>query len=68
MDLPKALSGTSLAAIVYDFHGLQHRLYYQAENLTVSEYCYNGTTWVPGQSTLSLLRSRIADALGLMPR
>ncbi|KAI0750265.1 fungal fucose-specific lectin-domain-containing protein [Daedaleopsis nitida] len=48
-NLPTALSGTGIAAISYYFEGqLQHRLYYQAEDLTIREHALVGASWVPG--------------------
>ncbi|KAJ3559349.1 hypothetical protein NM688_g402 [Phlebia brevispora] len=40
--LPTALSGSSLAAVSYTYQGLQVRIYYQAEDLSIREHCWNG--------------------------
>ncbi|KAI0742648.1 fungal fucose-specific lectin-domain-containing protein, partial [Daedaleopsis nitida] len=45
---PTALSGTGLAAIVYRFEGLQHRIYYQSEDLRILEYCHGANGWFQG--------------------
>ncbi|KAL1748021.1 fungal fucose-specific lectin-domain-containing protein [Schizophyllum fasciatum] len=50
--LPAALSGTGIAAVVYDFRGLRFRVYYQTEDLALREHCLdlagNGT-WFAGE-------------------
>ncbi|KAL1747999.1 fungal fucose-specific lectin-domain-containing protein [Schizophyllum fasciatum] len=46
--LPSGLSGTSIAAITYEFHGLQHRIYYQMDDLVIHEYAHDNGRWTPG--------------------
>ncbi|KAI0334364.1 fucose-specific lectin [Cubamyces sp. BRFM 1775] len=48
--LPTALSGTSIAAVVYNIEGVQFRVYYQAPDLTIKEHCLgsDGLGWYPG--------------------
>lgn len=46
--LTSALSGTSIAAIAYDFGGLQFRVYYQAEDLYIREQVLNDNGWSAG--------------------
>ncbi|KAJ8488124.1 hypothetical protein ONZ51_g3730 [Trametes cubensis] len=48
--LPTALSGTSIAAVVYDMDGVQFRVYYQAPDLYIREHCMgsDGSGWYPG--------------------
>ncbi|KAK0438157.1 fungal fucose-specific lectin-domain-containing protein [Desarmillaria tabescens] len=49
--LPVALSGSSLAAVVYSWNGLQLRVYYQTDDLSIKEHCINDKSgeWFPGK-------------------
>jgi Fungal fucose-specific lectin len=46
-----ALSGTGLAAVTYyTAPDVRHiRLYYQADDLSLRDIGYSGSTWAPGQ-------------------
>ncbi|KAK0216588.1 hypothetical protein EDD85DRAFT_798383 [Armillaria nabsnona] len=47
---PVALSGSSIAAVVYSWNGLQLRVYYQTDDLSIKEHCLNDYSgWVPGE-------------------
>ncbi|KAJ7107407.1 fungal fucose-specific lectin-domain-containing protein [Mycena epipterygia] len=46
--LPSALSGTSIAAVAYEFEGLQFRVYYQAEDFSIREHCMSNGKWFRG--------------------
>ncbi|KAL1748022.1 fungal fucose-specific lectin-domain-containing protein [Schizophyllum fasciatum] len=43
--LPSALRGTSIGAITYQFNGLQHRIYFQTDDLRIREYAHNNGNW-----------------------
>ncbi|OJA19207.1 hypothetical protein AZE42_06768 [Rhizopogon vesiculosus] len=47
--LPVALSGSSLAAVTYWWNGLQMRLYYQDDDLSIKEHCLDERGWFPGK-------------------
>ncbi|KAL1679136.1 fungal fucose-specific lectin-domain-containing protein [Schizophyllum commune] len=46
--LPSALSGTSIAAIPFEFNGLQFRVYYQTDDLYIREQVLNNDGWSSG--------------------
>ncbi|KAL1748020.1 fungal fucose-specific lectin-domain-containing protein [Schizophyllum fasciatum] len=50
--LPEAMSGTGIAAIVYNHHGWRYRVYYQTQDLVLREHCLNlgqdDKLWFPG--------------------
>ncbi|KAK0435970.1 fungal fucose-specific lectin-domain-containing protein [Armillaria borealis] len=45
--LPVALSGSSIAAVTYSWNGLQLRVYYQTDDLSIKEHCLNDNS--PGK-------------------
>ncbi|KAK0485377.1 fungal fucose-specific lectin-domain-containing protein [Armillaria luteobubalina] len=48
--LPGALSGSSIAAVAYSWNGLQLRVYYQTDDLSIKEHCLNDNSeWFPGK-------------------
>ncbi|KAK0184055.1 fungal fucose-specific lectin-domain-containing protein [Armillaria mellea] len=49
--LPDALRGSSIAAVAYLWSGLQLRVYYQTNDLSIKEHCLNDNSgWFPGKS------------------
>jgi len=53
--LPGTLDGTSIAATTYNWSNqTQVRLYYQAEDLSLREHCYDNKGWYPGQFIISI--------------
>lgn len=49
LSLTGAITGTNLAAVAYNFKQQnQIRLYYQALDLSLKEYCYDNSGWSPG--------------------
>ena len=61
--LPSALSGTSIAAIPFEFNGLQFRVYYQTDDLYIREQVLNNDGWSSGMHFLfiALSRARLTD-------
>ena len=48
--LAGALEGTNIAVVTYNFQSQrQTHIYYQTENLSLSEHCHNGSGWFAGQ-------------------
>ncbi|KAK0216586.1 fungal fucose-specific lectin-domain-containing protein [Armillaria nabsnona] len=48
--LPVALSGSSIAAVAYSWNGLQLRVYYQTDDLSIKDHCLNDNSgWFPGK-------------------
>ncbi|KEP48958.1 phosphatidylcholine-hydrolyzing phospholipase C [Rhizoctonia solani 123E] len=47
--LPRALSGTSIAAISYEYEGLRFRVYYQGQDLSIREHCFDKKDWSSGE-------------------
>ena len=48
--LAGSLEGTNIAVVTHNFQNQnQTRLYYQAEDLSLSEHCHNSSGWSAGQ-------------------
>ena len=52
--LPVALRGSSLAVVTYPTDGPRIRLYYQTDDLTIKEHCFETNHWAPGRCRVPL--------------